>query len=256
MGKCNGFGMIVLVAVVFFIGGLLIGNYAISEATPEDINQEVIAKLGKQVPLGDNPTIAEIINASALREQNPEMYAEASDGDYLVITPENAYLYDFKADVVKKIIPVQVRAPLPEDFYQKLTQHVQITAEPQVQQIENIAELKQAQPEIYANAKDGDFVVVFANTILVYDYAADQIVDSFTVSTAPPVPEDFVEKLSQHVDMTGEAQVSMIADPSVLLAQDEAFANAQQGHYLITDGSRVIVYDYVADTVIADKIMG
>lgn len=70
----------------------------------------IVEKVKQHILLsGDvEPTVAKIVDSEALRKQNA-FYANAKNGDYLVVTPLRAVLYDPDADIILDVIPVQLQ---------------------------------------------------------------------------------------------------------------------------------------------------
>lgn len=56
------------------------------------------------------PTVATIVDVEALRAQN-EFYANAKNGDFLIVTPTRAILYDPNKDMILDVVPVQLQNP-------------------------------------------------------------------------------------------------------------------------------------------------
>ena len=79
---------------------------------PEDVAQAkaIVEKVRRLINLaGDvEPTVAKIVDIEALKKQN-EFYGAAKNGDYLVVTPLRAVLYDPDADKILDVIPVQLQ---------------------------------------------------------------------------------------------------------------------------------------------------
>ena len=68
------------------------------------------------IPEDVTPTVATIVDVDKLREQNP-FYNAAENGDYLVVTPTRAILFDADRGVIIDVVPVQIQqnaaAPAP-----------------------------------------------------------------------------------------------------------------------------------------------
>ena len=63
--------------------------------------------------LGDvEPTVASIVDVDTLRKRNA-FYNNAKNGDYLIVTPTRAYLYDPDADIIVDVIPVHLTPNVP-----------------------------------------------------------------------------------------------------------------------------------------------
>lgn len=108
---------IVLVMVLIMLVVVLINYFQLLHklaiAKNPQKNQEFEIKqatraLSKLVilPKGQTPQLATIISAEAARKQNPQFYAQASDGDLVVIYGETAYIYNPKLKKIVNMGPV------------------------------------------------------------------------------------------------------------------------------------------------------
>lgn len=75
----------------------------------------VLEKLKSIILLPENatPTMALVTDANILKEKNPSFFANAKNGDRLVVYPELAILYDYQANKIIKIGPVEITPPEP-----------------------------------------------------------------------------------------------------------------------------------------------
>lgn len=82
----------------------------------EDMEQakQIIALVRKHMVIqGDiEPTVAKIVDAKTLQSKN-EFYKLAKNGDYLVVTPTRAVLYDPIKDMILDVAPVQLEPVKP-----------------------------------------------------------------------------------------------------------------------------------------------
>lgn len=62
------------------------------------------------IPGDIEPTVATIVDVEALRAQNA-FYNKAENGDFLLVTPTRAILYDPNKDLIIDVVPVQVQQP-------------------------------------------------------------------------------------------------------------------------------------------------
>ncbi len=53
------------------------------------------------------PTVATIVDVKKLQAQNP-FYNKAKNGDFLIVTPTRAILYDAEKNVILDVVPVQI----------------------------------------------------------------------------------------------------------------------------------------------------
>lgn len=61
---------------------------------------EVIARIREHMTISTEmkPTVAAVVDVEKLREKNPGFYADAENGDYLVVTQNQAILYSPRRD--------------------------------------------------------------------------------------------------------------------------------------------------------------
>lgn len=82
----------------------------------EDMEQakQIIALVRKHMVIqGDiEPTVAKIVDAKTLQSKN-DFYKLAKNGDYLVVTPTRAVLYDPVQDMILDVAPVQLESVKP-----------------------------------------------------------------------------------------------------------------------------------------------
>jgi hypothetical protein len=76
--------------------------------TEED--KAVLVQLKKIMVLPDdiNPTMAKITDIDALKKQQPVFFANAKNGDRLIIYPDQAIIFDAIANKIIKVGPVQI----------------------------------------------------------------------------------------------------------------------------------------------------
>ncbi len=60
------------------------------------------------IPDDVEPTVATIVDVEKLKTQNP-FYAAAKNGDYLVVTPTRAILFDADRGMIIDVVPVQIQ---------------------------------------------------------------------------------------------------------------------------------------------------
>ena len=108
------FGAVALLALL--AAGFFFVQYQNERSnSPEEVairNQElsntVVGKLAGVLLLDKNvePTVATIDNADSLREANADFYADAQDGDYLILYPQRAIIFRENANQVVNIAPI------------------------------------------------------------------------------------------------------------------------------------------------------
>jgi len=107
-------------------------------------------------------------------------------GDFIVQYTDAIVIFDYDNDAIKATVSLQQpqQDSLPGDFFTKINQH------PELQGLENeqpiggqldqasLDTLKQQFPNVYANAKVGDFLLRYTTRLIIYDYNADTIVNA------------------------------------------------------------------------------
>lgn len=107
-------------------------------------------------------------------------------GDYLLQYADRLIIYDYNNDNIKANMILQAQQQqqtgLPPDFQEKLLAHPELNGADQttvqggaIDQA-SLQQLQQNFPDIYANAKVGDFLLRYSDRLIVYDYNQDRIV--------------------------------------------------------------------------------
>jgi len=110
-------------------------------------------------------------------------------GKYIVQYTDRIVIYDLDNDQILSNLVLQQDqgSQLPQDFFSKLLQH------PELRGVENVGPsggildattldtLKQRLPDIYKDAKVGDYLLRYEDRLIIYDYQADKIVGAFGV---------------------------------------------------------------------------
>ncbi len=105
-------------------------------------------------------------------------------GNYLIQYSDRLLIYDFEADEITADIPLQTQQQMPPDFFTKLLQHPELEGLEQVQPQGKILDaasleaLKQQFPDIYKDAHAGEYVLIYPNKLIIYNYQQDRIVNS------------------------------------------------------------------------------
>ena len=109
-------------------------------------------------------------------------------GDFIVQYQDRIVVYDYDDDEIKANLNLQQQQlqqeQLPADFFTKLNVH------PELQGLENeqpiggqidqatLSTLQQQFPDVYANAKVGDFLLRYTTKLVIYDYNQDAVVNA------------------------------------------------------------------------------
>jgi hypothetical protein len=112
---------IILSLLIVFLAGLAIVNYqkriastpVASEKTQQDQikAKEIVDRVRKLIVLDGSvePTVAAIVNIEKLRATS-EFYANAENGDYVIITPKKAIIYSPVKNQIIDIVPIEMKA--------------------------------------------------------------------------------------------------------------------------------------------------
>lgn len=80
-------------------------------ATPESV-RDLISQVSKHIVVkaGEDPTVATIQDVEVLKRQNPVFYADAQNGDRLLIWSDKAVLYSQSRDIILSVLPISLPA--------------------------------------------------------------------------------------------------------------------------------------------------
>lgn len=194
---------------------------------------------------------------SAARANNQQFFALARSGDYLFEWNDLTLIYDYNND---KIINLFRRLVVPNDFVAKLMVHAEVASHanenPTITQLDDatIQQGKTATPQFFGNSKAGDYLLQWADLVVIYDYPQDKIVATFVPQTAP---SDFLQKLTAHPELKNyeseTPRLSIItadALPQLLQQFPNIYKNAKAGEYVVRYSDRLVIYDYENDTIV------
>ena len=106
-------------------------------------------------------------------------------GSFIVEYTDKIVIYDYNNNIVKGTVSLQQpQAQLPADFTAKLNAHPELQGLEAEQPIggqldqASLDTLMQQFPQVYANAKVGDFLLRYSTKLIIYDYNADVIVNA------------------------------------------------------------------------------
>ena len=106
-------------------------------------------------------------------------------GDYIIEYTDAIVIYDYGNDLIKGTISQQPgQAQLPADFFAKMNAHPELAGLEAEQPIggqldeTSLSTLKQQFPDVYANAKVGDYLLRYETRLVIYDYNADAVVNA------------------------------------------------------------------------------
>ena len=105
-------------------------------------------------------------------------------GSFIVQYTDRIVVYDYDNNLIRGTVSLQQpQSQLPADFFTKLNKHPELQGLEKEQPIggqldaNSLSTLKQQFPEVYANAKAGNFLLRYAARLIIYDYNADRIVN-------------------------------------------------------------------------------
>lgn len=104
-------------------------------------------------------------------------------GSFIAQYTDRIVIYDYENNKIKGIVGLQQQPQLPADFVSKLNKHNELqgleSQQPVGGQIDaaSLATLKQQFPDVYADAKAGDFLLRYKTRLIIYDYSQDKIVN-------------------------------------------------------------------------------
>lgn len=111
-------------------------------------------------------------------------------GNFLVQYTDRIVVYDYDNDKIRGSVDLQrpQQSQLPADFFTKLNKHSELKGLEKQQPIggqldeASLNTLRQQFPEVYADAKVGDFLLRYETRLIIYDYDQDRIVNSVNLS--------------------------------------------------------------------------
>ena len=106
-------------------------------------------------------------------------------GSFIVQYTDRIVIYDYSNDKLRGNVALQQpQTQLSSDFFTKLNKHVELKGLQNQQPIggqldqASLNTLKQQFPDVYANAKVGDFLLRYQTKLVIYDYNQDSIVNA------------------------------------------------------------------------------
>lgn len=106
-------------------------------------------------------------------------------GNFLVQYTNGIVVYDYEKDQIKGVIALQQPlGQVPADLFAKLNKHPELKGlqyeQPVGGQLDetSLSTLKQQFPDVYKDAKTGDFLFRYKTKLVIYDYDADKITNA------------------------------------------------------------------------------
>ena len=107
-------------------------------------------------------------------------------GNFIIQYTDSVVLYDYDNDKIKGTVSLQQpqQDQLPADFFIKLNKHAELQGlqgeQPVGGQLDqkSVDTLMQQFPDVYKDAKAGQFLLRYKTRLIIYDYDADKIVNA------------------------------------------------------------------------------
>jgi len=187
--------IIILIIATLFVSGLVLLDVKQIKASllPQTIDaNDFLAKLTAHPEASSYVGISplNIIQINTNNIDNLQAQIAGLDtsflGSFIVQYTDSVVIYDYNNDIILGTVSLQQpqQAELPEDFLTKLNAHPELagleTEQPIGGQIDqaSLDTLKQQFPDVYANAKVGDFLLRYTTRLIIYDYNADVMVNA------------------------------------------------------------------------------
>ncbi|MFH1077965.1 MAG: hypothetical protein V1745_01620 [Patescibacteria group bacterium] len=119
-GKPPVAAMVAVAVVVLVAGGVALAKsqgWILRPAAPArpapvlsaDEISTLVQKIGTQLPIkaDEDPTVATIKDVDTLRQQNPEFYGGAKNGDRLLVWSDTAVLYSTEQQKILNVLTIQ-----------------------------------------------------------------------------------------------------------------------------------------------------
>jgi hypothetical protein len=187
--------IIILIIATLFVSGLVLLDVKQIKASllPQTIDaNDFLAKLTAHPEassyVGISPLNIIQINTNNIANLQAQIAGLDTSflGSFIVQYTDSVVIYDYNNDIILGTVSLQQpqQAGLPGDFLTKLNAHPELagleTEQPIGGQIDqdSLDTLMQQFPEVYANAKVGDFLLRYTTRLIIYDYNADAIVNA------------------------------------------------------------------------------
>ena len=105
-------------------------------------------------------------------------------GKFLIQYPNKIVVYDLKNDKLEDQISLKQQQQIPADFFEKLYKHSELRGLSDSDPVGGIidsaslATLKQQFPDVYKDAKVGDYLLRYTKMLVIYDYNKDKVVNA------------------------------------------------------------------------------
>ena len=189
------YAIILLVVAALVISILaLVNTYQLKSAiipktiSPEQFLKKLTSHAEMKPYVGASPLNIILINSNNLANLQSQISGldPSYIGNFMVQYTDRIIVYDYENDKIKGSVSLQQpqQDQLPADFFTKLNKHAELQGLQGEQPIggqldqKSLGTLKQQFPDVYKDAKVGDFLLRYKTRLIIYDYSADKIVNA------------------------------------------------------------------------------
>ena len=163
------------------------GNAAANTMSINDFLQKLTAHSEMKAYVGVSPLNIVQINSNNIANLKAQISGLDNSyiGSFIIQYQDRIVVYDYQKDELRGTVNLQKpQGQLPADFFAKLNKHSEMQGlenqQPLGGQIDagTLSTLKQQFPDVYKDAKVGDFLLRYQTKLVIYDYYQDKIVNS------------------------------------------------------------------------------
>lgn len=192
------YAIILLVVAALVVSILaLVNTYQLKSAiipktiSPEQFLKKLTAHAEMKPYVGTSPLNIIQINSNNLANLQSQISGLDMSyiGNFMVQYTDRIIIYDYENDKIKGSVSLQQpqQGQLPADFFTKLNKHAELQGLQNEQPVggqldeSSLATLKQQFPDVYRDAKVGDFLLRYKTRLIIYDYSADKIINAVSL---------------------------------------------------------------------------
>ena len=189
------YAVILLVAAALVVSILaLVNTYQLKSAiipkiiSPDQFLKKLTSHAEMKQYVGASPLNIVQINSNNLANLQSQISGLDTSyiGNFVVQYTDRVIVYDYENDKIKGSVSLQQpqQASLPADFFTKLNRHDELQGLQGEQPIggqldqKSLDTLNQQFPDVYKDAKVGDFLLRYKTRLVIYDYSTDKIVNA------------------------------------------------------------------------------
>ncbi len=188
--------VIILLVIATLVVSILalVNTYQLKKAvipkavSPEQFLKKLISHSEMKAYVGVAPLNIVQINSNNLANLQSQISGldPSYVGNFIIQYTDGIVIYDYDNDKIKGTVSLQQpqQGQLPADFYAKLNKHTELKGLEKEQPVggqldqKSLNTLKQQFPDVYKDAKVGDFLLRYKTRLIIYDYNADKIVNA------------------------------------------------------------------------------